>query len=61
MMTDTVDKPLNTFGLKEIRAIRDRWAEMPYEEVKAEWEESVERVMTERHGKNWRAKIRVIG
>lgn len=27
---------MNKFGLKEIRAIRARWAEMPPEEVEAE-------------------------
>ena len=27
---------MNKFGLEEIRAIRNRWAEMPAEEVEAE-------------------------
>jgi hypothetical protein len=27
---------MNKWGLEEIRAIRDRWAEMPAEEVEAE-------------------------
>jgi hypothetical protein len=27
---------MNKFGLEEIRAIRDRWDDMPYEEAMAE-------------------------
>ncbi len=38
-MTATPNKPMNKFGLEEIRAIRDRWAEMPKEEYKAEQKE----------------------
>ncbi len=38
-MIATQNKPMNRFGLEEIRAIRDRWAEMSEEEYKAEQKE----------------------
>ncbi len=44
-MKNTARKPMNKFGLEEIRAIRDRWAEMPWEEVKAEQNRSAARVL----------------
>ncbi len=59
-MSKTMDKPMNKFGLEEIRAIRDRWAEMPYEEARAEREESFVRVMKQMYGENWRTKVRII-
>ncbi len=51
---------MNKFGLEEIRAIRDRWDAMPYEEAKAERKESFLKVMKEIYGENWKAKVRII-
>lgn len=56
-----MNSSMNTFGLKEIRAIRDRWDAMPYEEARAERKELFEKAMTERHGEDWRTRIQVIG
>ncbi len=36
---------MNKFGLDEIRAIRDRWAAMPLEEVEAEQKKLVASAM----------------
>ncbi len=51
---------MNKFGLEEIRAIRDRWDAMPYEQARAERKQLFESVMKRMHGENWRAKVRVI-
>ena len=53
-------RQMNKFGLEEIRAIRDRWDAMPYEEAKAERKESFLKVMKEIYGENWKAKVRII-
>jgi hypothetical protein len=51
---------MNKFGLEEIRAIRDRWDAMPYEEALAERKESFLKVMKESYGENWQTTVRVI-
>ncbi len=51
---------MNSFGIKEIHAIRAQWAEMPREEFKAEQKKLFESAMRRMYGENWRAKVRII-
>lgn len=51
---------MNKFGLEEIRAIRDKWAAMPYDESIAEQKKLAANAMASMYGENWRAKVKVV-